>query len=79
MCIRDSNYMMNESKYDRKVCGEIQIIFHIFIAFAIGFYFGVSFVSETATLEASVVSYAMLQKSMMIGNISNFFNKRNCR
>ena len=58
---------MNQSKYDRKVCGEIQIIFHILIAFAVGFYFGVSFISETATKEASVVSYAMLQKSLMIG------------
>ena len=59
---------MNNPKYDRKVCGEIQVISHIIIVFAIGFYFGVSFVPDASSAEASAVSYAIEEKTLMLGN-----------
>ena len=57
------------NKQPREICGETQIILHLFLALIMGVFIGMSFISESSSVEASLTTKAANQKKMMIGII----------
>ena len=57
------------SKAPREICGEMQIILHLFLALTMGVFIGMSFISESSSVESSLTTYAATQKKLMIGII----------
>ena len=51
----------------QKVCGEIQLVFFIFISFLLGFFLGISFIASANEIESATVQFAMRQKAYTVG------------
>ena len=57
------------AQQEKQICGEIQIILHLFLALIMGVFIGMSFISESSSVESSLTTFAATQKKLMIGVI----------
>ena len=57
------------AKPEKQICDETQIILHLFMALIMGVFIGMSFISESSSVESSLTTQAANHKKMMIGII----------
>ena len=60
---------MAENRQQKQICGETQFILHLFLALIMGVFIGMSFINDSSTIEASLTTYAVTQKKLMVGTI----------
>ena len=61
-------------KENKQICGEAQIVLHLFLALFMGVFIGMSFISESSSVESSLTTFAATQKKLMIGVIDQMRN-----